>query len=51
MIVTLVAACFGSVFAWSIGGDDAWAVRVSTLPIWVWAFIHTMIFVLNALHL
>ena len=51
MIVTLVTACFGSVFAWAIIGDDAWSVRVSTLPIWVWAFIHTMIFVLNTLHL
>jgi len=51
MVVTLVVACVGSVAAWLIGGDNAWAVRIATLPIWVWAFVHTMIFVLNTLHL
>ena len=51
MVVTLVGACIGSVSAWLIGGDNTWAVRIATMPIWVWAFIHTMIFVLNALHL
>lgn len=51
MVITVVVSCFGSVAAWAIGGDDAWAVRVATLPIWVWAFVHTMIFVLNTLHL
>lgn len=51
MIITVVVACVGSVFAWAIGGDDAWAVRIATLPIWVWTFVHTLIFVLNTLHL
>jgi ABC-type Fe3+ transport system permease subunit len=51
LMLTVVMASGGSVIALLFGRDQAWAVRMATLPIVVWVGVHMMIFVLNALHL
>jgi hypothetical protein len=51
LMLTVVMASAGSVIALLIGRDQAWAVRMATLPIVVWVGVHMMIFVLNVLHL
>jgi hypothetical protein len=51
LMITVVMASAGSVIALLFGRDQAWAVWIATLPIAVWIGVHSMIFVLNALHL
>jgi hypothetical protein len=51
LMITVVMASAGSVIALLFGRDQAWAVWIATLPIVVWIGVHSMIFVLNALHL
>ena len=51
LMVTVVTASVGSVGALLFGRDQAWAVRIATVPIFVWVGVRSLIVVLNALHL
>ena len=51
LLVTVLMASVGGVFAWLLAGDNAWTVRIATLPIAVWIGIRVMIMVLDAFHL
>jgi hypothetical protein len=51
LMLTVVTASVGSVIAVLLGRDRAWAVRIATVPIFVWVGVQSLIVVLNALHL
>ena len=51
LMVTVVTSSVGSVIAVLLGRDRAWAVRIATVPIFVWVGVQSLIVVLNALHL
>lgn len=51
LMVTVVTSSVGSVIAVLLGRDQAWAVRIATVPIFVWVGVQSLIVVLNALHL
>ncbi len=51
LMLTVVTASVGSVIAVLLGRDRAWAVRIATVPIFVWVGVQSLIVVLDALHL
>ena len=51
LMITVVTASVGSVGVLLFGRDQAWAVRIATVPIFVWVGVQSLIVVLNALHL
>ena len=51
LMITVVTSSVGSVIAVLLGRDQAWAVRIATVPIFVWVGVQSLIVVLNALHL
>lgn len=51
LMITVVTASIGGVIALLFGRDQSWAVWMATLPIVVWVGVHSVIFLLNALHL
>ena len=51
LMITVVKSSVGSVIAVLLGRDQAWAVRIATVPIFVWVGVQSLIVVLNALHL
>lgn len=51
LMVTVMTASVGGVMALLFGRDQAWAVRIATVPIFVWVGVQSLIVVLDALHL
>ena len=51
LMLTVVVASAGSVIALLFGRDRAWAVWMATLPIVAWVSVHSVILLLDALHL